>query len=282
MRALSTSRRRPKSTREQIEFLETRQRREVDALLGRGEAHRQRVRVIVGGERRAFDVVALASGSARAPAWPSTSRRLEKVEGELSRQTASHEGMLDRVSSAVAIFGPDRKLQLLQCGVHQLWQLDADWLGSHPADGEILDRLREQRQLPEMANYRDFKEKTLARYGSQSEHEDWWHLADGRTVRVTAVPRPDGGLTYLYDDVTEEFALKRRYELMIHVQKETLDHLKEAVALFATDGRLKLFNPAFAKIWQLDAKALEKEQHIDEVVKSMQRLACATRPHGAT
>ena len=255
----------------QVEFLETRQRREADTLLGRGEAYRQRVRVIVGGERRSFDVVALPLDRASAGLAIDVAA-LEKAEGELSRQTASHEGMLDRVSSAVAIFGPDRRLSFFNAAFHQLWQLDADWLGSHPADGEILDRLREQRQLPEVANYRDFKEKTLARYGGNSEHEDWWHLADGRTVRVTAVPRPDGGLTYLYDDVTEEFALKRRYELMIHVQKETLDHLKEAVALFATDGRLKLFNPAFAKIWQLDAKALEKEQHIDEVVRSMELL----------
>ncbi len=255
----------------QVEFLETRQRRDVDAALSRDEVHRQRMHVIVGGERRAYDVVALPLNRASAGLAIDVAA-LEKAEGELSRQKATHEGMLDRVSSAVAIFGPDRKLSFFNDAFHQLWQLDADWLASHPADGEILDRLREQRQLPEMANYRDFKDKTLARYGSQSDHEDWWHLADGRTVHFTVVPRPDGGLTYLYDDVTEEFALKRRYELMIHVQKETLDHLKEAVALFATDGRLKLFNPAFAKIWKLDAKLLEKEQHIDDVVKSMQLL----------
>jgi signal transduction histidine kinase len=229
------------------------------------------VRVIVGGERRAYDIVALPLERASAGLAIDIAA-LEKVEGELSRQTATHEGMLDRVSSAVAIFGPDRKLNFFNAAFHQLWQLDADWLASHPADGEILDRLREQRQLPEMANYRDFKDKTLARYGNQSGHEDWWHLADGRTVHFTVVPRPDGGLTYLYDDVTEEFALKRRYELMIHVQKETLDHLKEAVALFGTDGRLKLYNPAFAKIWRLDAKMLASEQHIDDVVKSMQQL----------
>jgi signal transduction histidine kinase len=255
----------------QVEFLETRQRREAGAALGRGEAHRQRVRVIVGGERRAYDVVALPLDGASAGLAIDVAA-LEKAESELSRQTATHEGMLDRVSSAVAIFGPDRKLSFFNAAFQGLWQFEADWLAGHPADGEILDRLRERRQLPEFANYRDFKEKTLARYGSQSEQQDWWHLADGRTIRITTVPRPDGGLTYLYDDVTEEFALKRRYELMIHVQKETLDHLKEAVALFATDGRLKLFNPAFAKVWKLDAKALEKEQHIDDVVRSMQLL----------
>ena len=255
----------------QIEFLESRQRREVDGALAKGETRRQRVRVIVGGERRAYDVVALPLDRASAGLAIDVGA-LEKVEGELSRQSAAHEGMLDRVATGVVIFGQDRKLRFFNGAYAQLFQLDEAWLGTHPADGEILDRLREQRRLPEMANYRDFKDKTLSRYGSQSEHEDWWHTADGRTVRVTAVPRPDGGLTYLYDDVTEEFALKRRYELMIHVQKETLDHLTEAVALFATDGRLKLFNPAFANLWRLDPKTLEKELHVDEVVTSMREL----------
>ena len=261
----------------QVEFLETRQRREVDVALGRGEVHRGRVRVIAGGERRAYDVVALPLERASAGLAIDVAA-LEKVEGELSRQSALHEGMLDRVSSGVAIFGPDRKLNFFNAAFHQLWRLDADWLAGRPGDGEILDRLREQRNLPEMTNYRDFRAKSLARYGAQTavgreaEHVDWWHLPDGRTVRITVVPRPDGGLNYLYDDVTEEFALKRRYELMIHVQKETLDHLKEAVALFATDGRLKLFNPAFAQLWQLDVKPLGQEPHIDEVVTSMQRL----------
>lgn len=261
----------------QVEFLESRQRREVDTALGQGTAYRGRVRVVVAGERRAYDIVALplerASGGIAIDVGA-----LEKAEGELSRQSALHEGMLDRVVTGVAIFGGDRKLNFFNAAYAQLWKLDGAWLAGHPADGEILDRLREQRTLPEMANYRDFRAKTLARYGAHnepgrdSEHIDWWHLPDGRTVLITAVPRPDGGLTYLYDDVTEEFALKRRYELMIHVQKETLDHLKEAVALFSTDGRLKLFNPAFAQLWQLEAKPLEQEPHIEEVLGSMRRL----------
>jgi signal transduction histidine kinase len=264
-------------TGRQVELLESRQRKDIDATLGRGVAHRGRVRLIVGGERRSFDVVALPLEHTSAGLAIDVGA-LEKAEGELSRQSALHEGMLDRVSTGVAIFGPDRKLGFFNAAFHQLWKLDSDWLSSRPADGEILDRLREQRELPEMANYRDFRTKSLARYGApadkgtEAEQLDWWHLPDGRTIRVTVVPRPDGGLTYLYDDVTEEFALKRRYELMIHVQKETLDHLKEAVALFATDGRLKLYNPAFAQLWQLEAKPLEQEPHIDEVVRLMQRL----------
>ena len=102
-----------------------------------------------------------------------------------------------------------------------------------------------------MVNYRDWKAKILAGYKTGTEYEDWWHLLDGRTIHVVSAQRPDGGLTYLYDDATERFALESRYNALIDVQRETLDSLKEGVAVFATDGRLKLFNSAFAQIWRL-------------------------------
>jgi PAS domain-containing protein len=43
---------------------------------------------------------------------------------------------------------------------------------------------------------------------------------------------------------------------MLKVQGETLDNLSEAVAVFGSDGRLRLFNPAFGRMWKLDPGAL--------------------------
>jgi signal transduction histidine kinase len=250
----------------QIELLESRQRKDVAAALTKRETYKARAHVVTGGERRAFDLIVLPLERASAGVAVDAAA-LESAQGELSRQSAAHEGTLDRVSTGVAIFGADQRLSFFNDAFHKLWILDPDWLAARPSDGEVLDRLREMRRLPEVANYRDFRAKQLARYGTQAEQEDWWHLPDRRTVHVTVVPRPDGGRAYLYDDVSEKLALQRRYELMIHVQKETLDNLKEAVALFATDGRLKLFNPAFTRIWKLEDRALLQEPHIDEVLR---------------
>ena len=255
----------------QIEFLESRQRKAVEASLNKRETYKERTHIIVGGERRAFDLIVLPLERSSAGVAVDAAA-LETVQGELDRQSAAHDRTLDRVATAVAVFGPDQRLNFFNDAFHKLWKIDPDWLATKPADGEILDRLREMRRLPEVANYRDFRTRALARYGTQAEHEDWWHLPDGRNIHMTAVPRPDGGLTYLYDDATEKLALQRLYKLTIDVQKETLDHLKEAVALFATDGRLKLFNPAFARIWKLDRSALEREPHIDEIIRQMRSL----------
>ena len=249
----------------QIELLETRQREAVKAALDKGTAYRERVHLISEGARKAHDVVVLPLDGAAVGAAIDVAA-LETAQGELVRHVAAYERTLDRVATGVAIFGPDQRLAFFNEAYRKLWLLDADWLASKPTDGEILDRLRELSRLPEVGNYRDWRSKILAGYRTGTEYDDWWHLLDGRTIHVVSAQRPDGGLTYLYDDVTERFALESRYNALIDAQRETLDNLKEGVAVFATDGRLKLFNSAFAQIWRLSRSTLGEGPHIDEII----------------
>jgi signal transduction histidine kinase len=93
-----------------------------------------------------------------------------------------------------------------------------------------------------------------------------WHLPDGRTLRVVTTPNPEGGATYLFDDVTERLDLERRFDSLIRVQGETLDNLAEAVAVFGSDGRVRLFNPVFAQLWKLNPTALREQPHIETVI----------------
>ena len=68
-----------------------------------------------------------------------------------------------------------------------------------------------------------------------------------------------------YEDVTDRLALERSYNTLIAVQRETLNNLYEGVAVYGVDGRLKLYNPAFARIWKLPKPLLEAEPHAREV-----------------
>ncbi len=99
-----------------------------------------------------------------------------------------------------------------------------------------------------------------------------WHLPDGRTLRVVTAPNPEGGVTYLYDDVTERLDMHRRYDALIKVQSETLDHLAEAVAVFGSDGRVRLHNPAFQRMWKLAPEALDQHPHVEAVTAWCQAL----------
>lgn len=252
-------------TDNQIELLEKRQRVEVVKDLAQGKIYRAQNHTVVRGERKAFDTIALPLGGQSAGVAIDVAA-LETAKGELDRHIAAHARTLDRVATAVAIFGPDMRLNFFNQAYLNLWGLDAQWLEAGAKDGEILDKLRSLRILPEQADYRDWKDKQLECYKSSEVREDWWYLPDGRAIYVVSEQRPDGGVTYLYDDATERLALESRYNALFHVQQETLENLREGVAVFGTDGRLKLFNKAFAQIWKLSSQDLGKGPHIETLI----------------
>jgi signal transduction histidine kinase len=173
----------------------------------------------------------------------------------------------DRLATAFAVFDAEQRLTHFNQAYVELWQLDPEWLATRPRDGEILDRLRQARRLPEKADYRDWKKSWLAAYGTNAQVEDQWHLPDGRTLHVVADSEGDAGVTYLYENVTERLSLESRYNALIEVQRETLDTLREGVAVFGPNGRLRLYNRAFATIWRLNPRQLDGEPHIDEIIE---------------
>ena len=271
----------------QIELLETRQRLDARLTLTKGDIYRKRLSLNIAGERKAHDVVSLPLGEASAAAAIDVTAE-QSAQGELDRQIEAYDRTLDRVATAVAIFSKERRLTFFNAAYQKLWQLDAEWLSGRPTDSQILDRLREASRLPEVisrsdeidgrkpatepVNYKEWKSRVLGSAKTETAHEEGWHLPDGRTLHVTVEPRPDGGVTHLYDDVTERLALESRYNALIDVQRETLDHLKEGVAAFGTDGRLRIFNSAFERIWRLSGRMLKEGPHIEKIISQCRVL----------
>jgi signal transduction histidine kinase len=256
---------------QQRELLENRQRRAAETALASGETFRRRLQTVVAGERRSYDTIVVPVGAASAGAVIDIAP-LESAQDELSRHMAAHERTLDRVATAVAIYGSDQKMAFHNQAFRDLWGLDNMWLDTRPKLSEVFDQLRQRRLLPEQADYRTWRDSQVKAFEHTESIEEWWHLPDGRTVHVLADRRPDGGIAYLFDEATERLALESRYNALINVQRETLDNLREGVAVFGSDGRLKLFNPAFAGIWQLSAEVLEIGPHIDEVWNACKHL----------
>jgi signal transduction histidine kinase len=238
---------------------------------GQSSSLKGRSHAVIGGTKCALDVheIKLADGFAH---FAIDVTPIENARKELRRHIQGHASTLDKLDTAIAIFGPDQRLLFHNSAYAELWSLDPDWLAMNPSDGEILDRLRELRRLPEQANYRDWKAKQLQAYTTLETRETWWHLPDGRSLRVICEQHPFGGTTYLYENVTREIQLESRYNELIGVQRETLDNLHEAVALFGTDGRLKLYNPAFARFWLLDPAFLDRQPHVDTVIDQCRKL----------
>lgn len=193
-------------------------------------------------------------------------KRNERDGAESRAIIEAHFRSFDRLATAFAVFDSTQRLAHYNQAYVDLWQLDSNWLDKRPRDSEILDRLRQERRLEERAEYRAWKQEWLSAYGTGKQVEETWHLPDGRMLHVIADADGEGGVTYLYENVTERIALESRYNALIQVQRETLDTLREGVAVFTPDGRLRLYNSAFASIWCLTPKLLDAKPHVEEVI----------------
>lgn len=252
----------------QIELLDARQRATIAKLVGNHEPVTRRLPLIVNWQPKPHDVITVPIEGMTASVAIDVAE-LESAQVELDKQMAAYDRTLNRVSTAVAIFDRNQRLAFYNRAYQQLWELDADWLDRQPTDSQVFDRLRELSRLPSTAQYRDWKADILDVYTTKSVYDEHWVLPDGRILHVVAEQRPDGGVTYLFDDQSEQLALESKYRTLIEVQRETLDSLHEGVAVFGTDARLHLFNSAFTQIWQLSKSALLQRPHIDELAGRM-------------
>jgi signal transduction histidine kinase len=254
--------------------------RQARDLIARDDAGRRatgaraahRLSAVVAGGRRTLDVTETAIETGRVGIAVDVSE-LESVRADLQRQMDANVRTLDQLPTAVAMFDARQRLIFHNAAYRHLWGLDQAFLDGRPLDGEILDRLRATRKLPEQADFKSWKADVLAAYRAVEASEAWWYLPDGRSLRVVADPNPQGGLTYLFDDVSENMKLESRYNALMRVQAETLDTLKEPVAVFGADGRLTFANRAFATLWRLDPETLGERPRVDAVIAACQVLS---------
>ncbi len=227
------------------------------------------------GRRRAWKILAepLVSGGMSGIGGPVLVFAIDMTEAEETRDTlrrhvTAHDETLNHLADAVAIFGPSKKLAFHNTAFQILFNLDPAWLNERPTHAELLDRLRQRRMLPEVIDYAGWKANELEFYGAaEAAPDDSWSLPDGRTLRVVRQPHPLGGVLLLFSDITGELNLRSRFNAQLQVQTATLDKLNDAVAVFGSDGRLRLHNEAFERFWNLSAERLEEAGDFDAVAE---------------
>lgn len=237
-----------------------------------GVAHRQ-VALTIADAARTHEIWDIAGERFRAGIAADVTD-LEQLRRQLTRRDQTHARTLDLVATAVAAFGPDQRLVFHNRTFRQLWGLDEAFLDSGPGFDEILDRLRAAGRIQEPADYRGWRADQLAIFappqdgeGGDTTKQTLWHLPDGRSFRVVLSRQPDGGVSSLFEDVTQSIDLESRVVALTEVQRETLDSLDEGIAVFGTDGLLKLHNPAFNAIWKLPVDRLGGEPHVEQVIE---------------
>ncbi|MCE5974082.1 PAS-domain containing protein [Sinirhodobacter sp. WL0062] len=154
----------------------------------------------------------------------------------------------------LAIFDRQRQLQMFNPALLDLTHLTPQFLSARPTLFAFLDRLREARMMPEPRDYASWRQQmsALEQASAAGYHTETWSLPNGQTYRVTGRPHPDGAVAFLFEDITSEIGLTRRFRAELEMGQEALDLMPDALAVFLPSGELVLSNTAYGALWGVE------------------------------
>jgi signal transduction histidine kinase len=255
------------------ELLDLTARNTIKAAIQNHQPYQDTLRAIAAGQRRLYEVreAPLNEGSAGFALDVTQNEALKK---ERSAEMEAQRRIFDRLGVALAIFDAQRQLIFYNHACQVLWDLPASLLDDQPKEGDIFDMLRDKGRLPEHPNYREWKRAFLELKANkeQEPREENWYMPDRSSLKITQAVNEMGGFTYLFEDVTQRHEMERKHSALTLLQRETIENLSEAVAVYSSDGRLSLSNEAFAQFWKIDEAQRETRPHIEELNRHAQHL----------
>ncbi len=200
---------------------------------------------------------------------------IDRTEEQLSKKEIlnykkTHDAVLNSLNEAALVFDSNKKLRFYNHSFVKMFDFQEQDLDHHIFHGDLLDRLREARFLPDQEHYEQWKLSQLNRYETvqeNSEEDELWNLPDGRMLKITHMLYPMGGLLLLFDDITNQINLEARYNTLIKVQTATLDKLNEGIAVFKSDGCLKLYNKSLLEVWRVENNEFHEGMDFDVFAK---------------
>ncbi|MFL6728541.1 MAG: ATP-binding protein [Sphingomicrobium sp.] len=225
---------------------------------------------ILRGERRMLRIVNVPLATGAVAGFAVDVQDLEDARTELARHIESQRELADRMTAGTAQFDAERTLSFFNRPFAMMTQLDSEWLAEQPEFDRVIERMRDAQRLPETRDFPAWKEERRAWFSSPDEVlEEEWMLPNGDHLRVVAQPLPDGGLRLFIEDRTEQLRLASARDTLLRVRAATFDNLFEAISVFASDGRLYLWNRRFIEDWELDEEWLSEHPRVDELVPAM-------------
>lgn len=198
---------------------------------------------------------------------------LDQLRRNLKRHQDAQLEILGTLGTAFAVFDQNMVLNFYNQSFIKLWQLDTSWLSEKPNYTAFLDTVREKRLLPEVPDYKAFKQNELKAFTQIiGPVNDLMHLPNGKTLRRMRAPYPMGGIVFAYEDISDRLAATSAYNALMSIQNEILTGMFDAVLIFGANGRLSFFNDAYVRLWNADKNFLAGEPSFDDVLDSQSRF----------
>ncbi len=241
-----------------------------EAALESGRPYSRMQPATIGQERRMLRIVDVPLPTGAVAGFAIDIQDLEDARIELASHQESQRELADRMSAGVVQFDDDRQLAFFNQPFAIMAQLEPDWLAERPEFDRVLERMRENGRLPEVRDFPVWKSERRGWFTSPEDAiEEDWILSNGDHLRVLGQPLPDGGLRFIFEDRTEQVRLATARDTLLRVRAATFDNLFEVISVFASDGRLYLWNRRFSELWNLDEAWLAEHPRVDELVPAM-------------
>ncbi|MEJ2035199.1 MAG: PAS-domain containing protein [Maritimibacter sp.] len=210
-------------------------------------------------------------------AWPSD--RLVKAETLLHEFVTTISKTFAALPIGLAIFDRKRELALFNPALLDLTLLPAEFLIAKPTIAGFLDKLRAARMIPEPRDYKSWRQQIsdLVAAAENGTYEESWTLPTGQTYRVTGRPHPDGAVALLFQDISAEISVARRFRAELDAGQAALDGLAQAVAVFTAGSKLSMSNAEYTRLWGTDPAAIKTDIALADAIRIWQ-ARCVPSP----
>lgn len=229
------------------------------------------VTATIHGERRTLRVSDLPLGQEGVAGYAIDIEEQQQVEREFRAFRDAQRALLDQISVGVALFDEEERLTFANRPFRRLFGLTDEALDAQIPFERFLAEARERGRTPEVRDFPEWRRDRKAWFGMRESAEEAWPLPGGTHLRVVALPMPDGGLVLVTEDRTESLALSAVRDTLLRTRTATLDSLFEALAIFAPDGSVQLWNRSFAGTWGLSGELLDQHPSADELLSAIGR-----------
>ena len=198
--------------------------------------------------------------------------RLASARDTLLRVRAA---TFDNLFEAISVFASDGRLYTWNRRFLEDWELDEDWLTTHPRVDELVPAMARKLVNPTAAaQIREMVRQTTNERQSASGRIS---MTDGRHFQFAAVPLPDGNALFTMVDVTDstriEAALRERAAALEEADRVKTDFVANMsyelrTPLTSIGGFAELLGGGYAG--DLSAKARD---YVSAIVESVERLS---------
>ncbi len=232
-----------------------------------GMAAERIVPATIDGKRHSFRVSDLPLGQEGVAGYAVDIEDLEAQKRAFRAFRDAQRAMLDQLSVGVAQFDADERLVFSNRPFLRQFALSPDMVRDRLKFDRFLTAARENGRTPEVRDFPDWRREHVAWFSLRESVEEAWPLPGGVHLRVVAQPMPDGGLVLIAEDRTEQLALSATRDTLLRTRTAMLDSLFEALAVFAPDGSLQLWNRSFAGTWGIAEEQLDTHPNANQLLE---------------